>query len=157
VGKTWSAGRIIIGFPAGHPQHGLEVVMRRRRIGEVLNDLAEPAPKTREELEAMDRAEQAAELARLSQANLEEYASLIVDWNFAVPVKDERTGKYVDQPVPVGVDGLLQMDDDTFTAIQEAYTTATRRVAPPLPEPSGGGEPSEEALMLPQEPLSDSP
>lgn len=153
MGKTWSAGRVVIDFPQGHPQHGLEVVMRRRRIGEVLDDLTAPPPKSREELTAMTREEQQAYTAQMSSDSIAELAGLIVDWNFAVPVKDEETGAWVDTPVPLGPDGVLLMDDDTFTAIQDAYRTATTRVAPPLPEPSDAGEPSEAALMLPQEPL----
>lgn len=157
MGKTWSAGRIIIGFPEGHPQHGLEVVMRRRGIGEVLADLTSPPPKSREELQAMPREEVNAELLRISEQNMAEIADLVVDWNFAVTVKDEKTGKWVDRAVQVSLEGIRLMDDDTFAAIQDGYTEATRRVAPPLPQPSDGGEPSEVELKLPQEPLSDSP
>lgn len=153
MGKTWSAGRIIIDFPEGHPQHGLEVVMRRRRIREVLDDLTVPPPKSREELAELSGEEQQAYVAQLTANAVGELIELVVDWNFAVPVKDEKTGAWVDKPQPVSIESAMLMDDDTFNAIQDAYRLATTRVAPPLPEPSDAGEPSEEALMLPQEPL----
>lgn len=156
MGKTWSAGRIVICFPEGHEQHGLEVVMRRQRIGEVISGLNVAPPPTRDDFNAMPRDEAQAALARITENNLREFAELLVDWNFAVPVKDEKTGKWVDRPVPVGLEGARELDDDTFSAIQDAYLQATKRVAPPLPQPSDGGEPSEAALKLPQEPLSDS-
>lgn len=142
---TWSPGKIRLVFPEGHPQHGLEVVMRRQRIGEVLTDLTAGAPPSDEEFAAMSRDERAKYALERSQRNIEEFAGLVVSWNFAA---DETS-----EVLPVTADSVLLLDDGTFEALQDAYRAATRKVAPPLPQPSDGGEPSEEELTLPQEPL----
>lgn len=148
MGKTWSSGRIIIDFPPGHTQHGLEVVMRRQRIGEVLDSLAD-RPKTDAELAAMTPDEIAIWGTERSERNIAEFAELVIGWNFD-PWE-------LGEPIEISSRSVKLLDQNTYDAIQDAYTEATRRVAPPLPEPSDGGEPSEAALMLPQEPLSDSP
>jgi hypothetical protein len=141
---TWSPGRIRLVFPEGHPQHGLEVVMRRQRIGEVLTDLIAAPPRTEDELAAMTRDERAAYAVALSERNIAEFASLVVGWNF---VDDDG------EPVLPSAAGVMLLDQQAFESIQTAYTEATRRVSPPLPPPSDDGEPSEAALTLPMEPL----
>jgi hypothetical protein len=141
---TWSPGRIRLVWPEGHPQHGLEVVMRRQRIGEVIHSLADP-PKSQEELAAMTPAEVAAWGIERSERSLAEYASLIVEWNFD-PYGDGA-------PIPIDVAGIKLLDQDTYDAIDNAYTAAVRRVSPPLPQPSPDGAQLAEELTLPMEPL----
>jgi hypothetical protein len=141
---TWSPGRIRIVWPEGHPQYGLEVVMRRQQLGEVINSLVDP-PRTREELERMTPKEVAEWSIARSERNLKDFAELVVSWNF----DPYDTG----EPIPVTVESVKLLDQATYDAIDEAYTAAVRRVAPPLPQPSPDGEPSGEELTLPQEPL----
>jgi hypothetical protein len=141
---TWSPGRIRLVFPVGHPQHGLEVVMRRQRIGEILGDLAEAATgPTDEDFNAMPARERAANALKLSERNIVEFAGLVAEWNFA------EDGI----PVPIDVEGVKRLDQQAFEAIQAAYAEATRKASPPLPQPSPNGEQSEAVLSLPQEPL----
>lgn len=118
--------------------------MRRQRIGEVLGGLVD-RPKTQEELEAMDPDELVIWGSERSERNIAEFAELIVEWNF----DPYDTG----EAIAIDADGVKLLDQDTYDAIQDAYTAATRKVAPPLPQPSDDGEPSPVALMLPQEPL----
>lgn len=153
MGKTWSPGRVLVKFPKGHPQFGLEVLMRRQRVGEILDDVAAGAPLTEAEMAEMSRDEQTRWAVEQAERNIAEFAELLVEWNFALPEVDPDTGKVVDAPVPATVDGVKLLDEETFRAIQDAYKSVTRLVAPPLPQPSDGGEQSEAALTLPQEPL----
>lgn len=117
--------------------------MRRQRIAEVLTDLTANTPPTDAEFEALTPQERAAYAVALSERNIAEFAGLVVEWNFV----DN------DAPVPVSVDGVKMLDQQAFEAIQAAYIEATRKVSPPLPQPSPAGEPSEAALTLPMEPL----
>lgn len=118
--------------------------MRRQRIGEVLSSLVD-RPKTTDELTAMTPDEIAAWGTARSEANISEMADLIVEWNF--DPYDLGT------PIAIGADSVKLLDQQTYEAIGDAYAEATRKVSPPLPQPSPAGESSGVALTLPQEPL----
>ena len=145
----WQLGRIVLEWREPGPMQGLEIVMRRRPLGEVIekvwlvDDPDRDDERRWSELTWAERAER----ARTSAANIVE---LVVSWNI-----DGGDG----EPAPVTAETLLQACDfDAINSIWEKYGEATTRVAPPLPSSSGGGEPSEEtALQLPTEPLSASP
>lgn len=118
--------------------------MRRQRIGEVLAGLVD-RPKTDDELAAMTPDEIAAWGTARSEANISEFADLIEEWNF----DPFDTGT----PIAIDAGSVKLLDQQTYDAIGDAYAEATRKVSPPLPQPSDGGESSAVALTLPQEPL----
>jgi len=120
----WQRGRVTLVWPEGHELHGLQVVMRRRPFGEVLDEWIEEDPRPWDELDPKER------IAR-TRENAGALASLVLSWNLA-----DDDGN----PVPVGVDGLLAACDDVMIgAMREAYTSATSRVSPPLPKNSVDG------------------
>jgi hypothetical protein len=122
--------------------------MRRQRIFEIMEDLEDAiaaAAPTGDEVAAMDPIERAKWAKRQSLKNVEEFVALVVEWNF----DPDDTGV----PAPVSVESAMQLDNDTFEAIQEHYAQATRKASPPLQQPSPDGAPSVEELTLPMEPL----
>lgn len=142
-GGVWQPGRVHLSWPEGHYLHGLEITMRRRSMGDVLDiwEREEATPARDAPL---------AERAPAMRRSAEDLAALILDWN----ATDEAS-----EPVPVTGPGLLTvLSFDDVQDVWDAYQNATSRVAPPLPSNSDGGQPSEEqALQLPTEPMSDSP
>ena len=152
---TWSLGRIWIKFPVGHPMHGLEVLMRRRLIREP--DVEEFSWRTDEQLEAMEAPEKRAYLTALTEYRCTQFGRLLIKWNLTEPEYDEdgeETGEVV--RVPPTIEGVGHLDADTFTALWRAYDEAVTVVAPPLPQRSGDGEPSEVESTMQQEPSSPS-
>lgn len=151
---TWSLGKINVRWPEGHPQHGLEVCLRRRPVGEVLEELKHPTDRptvSDEAFEAMTIEERARHSADIAEFNLREFAELLISWNFVQ--QTTVNGELIEQPILADYEGLLEMDNETVSELRKAYDEATTRVAPPLPQPSDAGVPLEEALTLPQEPL----
>ena len=140
--RRWRPGLVTLEWPAGHYLHGLEIVCRRRPLGEVL-DLWVAGSGSERPLEPQERADQL-------RRNADELASLIVEWN-----ADDSA----DQAVPATGEGLLSiLTNDDIDDVWDAYRQATSRVPPPLPQNSDAGSPSAaEELELPMEPLSDSP
>jgi hypothetical protein len=150
---SWALGRIWLKFPPGHPQHGLEVLMRRRLMRE-----AEPDEEfdwlTDEQFEALTQKDRRAYLAAQVEHRCREFARLLIKWNFDEPVYDDEgdeTGERI--KVPPTAEGVGRLDPETFAALWTAYNEATTVVPPPLSQPSDAGEPSAEELTLPQEPL----
>lgn len=153
----WSLGRILIKFPPGHPQHGLEVLMRRRLVREP-NPEEEFEWLTEEEESALTQAEKRAYLERLTVFRCEQFARYLIRWNFTEPEYDEdgvETG--IEKPVPPTAEGVGRLDAATLAALWLAYNSEVTTVAPPLSQPSDGGERSEVESTLSQETLSDSP
>lgn|SRR6185436_17535873 len=73
-------------------------------------------------------------------------ASVVIDWN--------RTDE--GEPVPVDEKHMALEEMAMLQAMTHAYLRTVFEVAPPLSQPSSGGEPSEE-LFRQMEPLSESP
>lgn len=122
----WQRGRVTLAWSDKHELHGLEVVMRRKPMGEFLDDwLAEGDEATAwDDLSPKERAIR-------TRRNAEDLAGLIVSWNLA---DDDE------QPVPVGADSVLaHCDTAMINAMRDAYQAATTRVPPPLPESSTDG------------------
>jgi hypothetical protein len=138
----WQRGQIRLVWPAEHQMHGLEVLMRRRPIGPTIEEgLSGVEDRPWSELTAKERAIKA-------QENAADLAGLIVEWNFA----DEQG-----QPVPATVDGILtHVDNQMINDMWTAYGEGTSRVAPPLPDSSDGGSPTDEWDLPPQEPMTPS-
>jgi hypothetical protein len=136
-------GRIILEWPEGHDLHGLEVVMRRRPLGEVMDAWA-----TADELESIpwdDRTKE--QHIELNRRNVAELAGMLVSWNF-----EDQRGRPVVLPEALErrVEVLLRhCDAPMITDMRTAYNTALIRVAPPLPPSSAPGpeatEPEEES------------
>lgn len=143
---VWMPGTVTLEWSAGHYLHGLEIVMRRKSLGEVIDQwTALGAEMDETKWSALPLAERAAKL----RTSAEDLAALIVEWNGA----DRRTGEPI-APDADGVCRLLTFDDieDVWTA----YRERTTRVSPPLPQSSDDGSASEaQVLELPTEPLSD--
>lgn len=132
-------GRVILEWPEDHELHGLEVVMRRRPLGEVMDAWA--AGDEVESIPWDDRTrKQHVEFNRRSVADL---ASLLVSWN----LEDDRGQPIVlpdldgtDEALDARVAVLLQhCDAPMITDMRTAYNTALIRVAPPLPQSSEPG------------------
>jgi hypothetical protein len=157
VGGSWSLGRVWLKFPEGHPQHGLEVLMRRRLMrepeGEEVFDYL-----TDEQYEALPQRERQTYLVAQTEHRCKEFARLLIKWNLTEKVYDddgEETGEEI--RIPPTAEGVGHLDPATFVTLWDAYNDAVLVVAPPLQRRSDDGEPSEEALTLPQESLSPSP
>lgn len=133
--------------------------MRRQTVQDTLDALDRAAADksedvTDEQFAAMTTAERTAHNARRTWSRLEQFAEYLLSWNFVAEVEDPETGEMIKQPVPATAAGLAQLDDTSLIELRAAYDKATApRVAPPLPQPSNGGEPSEAVLELPMEPL----
>lgn len=76
-----------------------------------------------------------------------EFAEVLVSWN----LEDDD-----DTPIPCTYESFMAQDPAFVKSIMDAYGEHVAGVAPPLPQPSPGGEPSPEA-SIPMEPLSPSP
>jgi hypothetical protein len=126
MAELWQRGKITLVWSEGHDLHGLEIVMRRRALGEIIQGWQEEGNDDRPWSE-MSGPEKAAQ-ARRNAAYL---AGLIVSWNLA---GDDGA------PVAPTVEGLLRAcDDDMIADMRTAYLEATLRVAPPLPASSDAG------------------
>lgn len=137
---TWTPGTVTLAWPEGHYLCGLELVMRRRSVADLLAIWREAAdegsvPDDRPAL--VKRADNFEETVAL-------LAPLIVSW----------TG-----PGEPTVDTLLAtFGPEDIDDVWSAYNDATSRVSRPLPSSSGDGQPSEAPEFdLPTVPLPDSP
>lgn len=150
--ETFQRGRITLVWSEGHELHGLRVECRRRPLDEVLDGWLRDADDGRPwaELSTAEKVGQAKE-------NAEVFAGLIVAWNLAddngVPVPwppVDQYGQAYSWPPAVGKEGdearaagaavlMRHCDDDMIGDMRQAYTAATLRVAPPLPQRSESG------------------
>lgn len=119
-------GLVTLVWPEEHQLYGLEIVMRRRSFGSIIE-----AWRTDDSV-AIPRADQPLKVqADAVQDDAEAFAALIVRWNLA----DEQG-----EPVPVSGDALLATCDvDMLNDMRLAYEQATARVSPPLPVSSVDG------------------
>jgi hypothetical protein len=147
MGNVWAPGVATLYWPEGHYLHGLEIVMRRRPLGEVLDLWREFGSDDQRLLRDMTPAERADSM----QDSVEKLAKLVEEWNAV----DRKTR----EPIEPTVEGLLAtLGFDDVDDVWTAYRDATTRVAPPLPPSSADGSPSAEAeLQLPMAALSGSP
>lgn len=149
---TWSRGRVNLVWSAAHELHGLQVVMRRRPFGELLDEWAAEedggtvGPAEWDALPAKERAER-------TRANTGRLAALIMSWNLADDLGEpvpwpprDATGEPIAWPpadqagLDAGAAVLLQHCDASMIAdMRTAYNEATNRVAPPLSPSSGDG------------------
>ncbi len=113
---------------------GLEVKVRSMSIGDSL-EFAEEAEKIG-----------AAKDVNQIRPVLEKLASAIVSWNVE---EDDGT------PVPVSVEGVIELELSAVTAIIEAWMEVIGGVPAPLPKDSSGGVtvPMESLALVPMESL----
>lgn len=139
-------GRVTLKWSEQHDLHGLEIVMRRKPLGEVFEGwLSEDGDKLADRPWDERSAEERVEI---SERNASEFAALIVEWNL-----EDDDGRPVILPTLPSVGDsarpavlrrrgrvLLQhCDVDMIDSMRLAYSTATARVSPPLPTSSGPG------------------
>lgn len=121
----WRRGTITLTWPEGHEFHGLEVEMRRRPLGQVIDEwLATGDDAPRADLPMKEIIEQ----RHRDAAN---FAALVVRWNLA----DEAGA-----PAPITGEGVLSACDQAMiSAMWRAYHETATRVAPPLSQSSNVG------------------
>lgn len=123
--ELWQRGRVELTWSPAHELHGLQVTMRRRPLGRVIEAwLVDGEDEPRSDLTMK-------EVIERRRRDADELASLVVSWNLA---DDEGA------PVPITGEGVLDnCDQAMISAMWRAYNDATVRVPPPLPESSGAG------------------
>lgn len=132
-------GRVRLVWSEEHELHGLEVVMRRRPLGEMNEATLAELPGEGKPWANLTPKEKVAR----SEYNAADLASLIIEWNFT-----DDDG----EPVPISAEGVLRHCDlDMINDMWEAYNGSTVRVSPPLPTSSDDGLSEDWAPI--QEPL----
>lgn len=126
MAELWQRGRVTLTWSPAHELHGLEIVMRRRSLGEI-NAAMLDEPDDRRDWADLTTKQRIAQ----REANAADIAALVVSWNLA---DDDGV------PVPPSAGGVLSVcDGPMLSAMWEAYNEATLRMSPPLPPSSDAG------------------
>lgn len=135
----WRRGPITLVWPEGHELHGVEIVMRRRTLGEIAESYKD------DEIDRKPAGERtAAESRAIIERNAADLASVIIEWNLA----DDN-----DEIAAITPHSVLRLIDPVMSrSVWDAYNEASSRVAAPLAQRSADG-PSEWDLP-PIEPMS---
>ncbi len=130
MAELWKRGTITLTWPVGHEFHGLEIEMRRRPLGEIIDEWLALADHEGSDSDADPRLTTAVQIER-NRTSAADFAALVVRWNLAGPWGEVA---------PFTGEGLLSVCDAAMiSAMWRAYNDAANRVAPPLSQSSNAG------------------
>jgi hypothetical protein len=136
--------------------NGLEVVMRRATIGDLLDLQGLGVDPGMSPAAAMGLPED------VIRAIFGTFARFLVSWNVEDDVAGED-GSLATVPVPPTLEGVLTQEQDFIFMILANYQKHILSVAPPLPAGSGNGAtppgppPAPAGMEIPMTPLTDTP